>query len=90
MTYAEREEMFAKECWSIKDVMQLFGMPYATASEYIRKIKTRLTIGLGKTLRLEMDGKLHVQDYLDFVGMPSNRYDLNKVEEVNVETNATD
>lgn len=76
MTPEERVNLFSKECWSIHDVQDLFGMPYPTASEYIRKVKTKLTVGMGKELRVDVNGRLHVQDYLDYVGNTTNRYEF--------------
>lgn len=74
MTMQERQEIFAKEYLSIKDMEALFGVTYPQASKMITDIKKRLTVGLKKELRLNMQGKLHVQDYLDYLGVSSDRY----------------
>ncbi len=74
MTMQERQEIFAKEYLSIKDMEALFGVTYPQASKMITDIKKRLTVGLKKQLRLNVQGKLHVQDYLDYLGVSSDRY----------------
>jgi hypothetical protein len=74
MTMQERQEIFAKEYLSIKDMEALFGVTYPQASKMITDIKKRLTVGLKKELRLNVQGKLHVQDYLDYLGVSSDRY----------------
>lgn len=75
MTVAERQEIFAKECLTIKDIEKLFEVDYTTASKIIREIKGKLEFR-GKALRLEICGKLHTQDYLDYVGATARRYDI--------------
>lgn len=67
MTYAEREEIFSKEYLSIGDVQELLGMSYDDAARTIRNIKRR-------TDRLGIRGKIHVQDYLDYFKVPTDRY----------------
>ena len=78
MTIEERQEIFSKECLSIDDFKKLFDMPYPSASEYMRKLKTKLTMGMGKELRMDINGKIHTLDYYEAVGapIPANRYDL--------------
>ena len=78
MTMVEREEIFPKEYLSIKDFEQLYDVNYNMASVLMRDIKTRLTLGQGKELRINISGKLHIQDYLDFVGVSADRYSINK------------
>ncbi len=73
MTYEEREEIFSKEYISIKDIEALFGMSYDDASKKIREIKRGIEFS-GKKLRLNVQGKLHVQDYLDYYGLGPERY----------------
>ena len=68
MTNARREDIMSQECLSIKDIQELCDMPYPTASEYIRKLKTKLTIGMGRELRIDINGKIHTLDYFDAVG----------------------
>ena len=66
MTENERKEILLKECLSIKDFMKLFDMPYPTASEQMRDIKKGIERS-GKTLRVDINGKIHTSDYFDFV-----------------------
>ena len=73
MTYAQREEIFSKEYLTIEDIQSLLGMGYQDAAKTIRNIKRR-------TDRLGIRGKIHVQDYLDYFHIPTDRY--TKPEEV--------
>lgn len=74
MTMQERQEMFAKEYLSIEDMQKLFDITYPMASKMILDIKRR--IEMTKTLRLKVQGKLHIQDYLDYMGIASDRYGI--------------
>lgn len=65
MTYSRREEIFSKECLTIKDIQELFSVSYGAAAKIIRDIKRSIEFS-GKRLRLDMNGKIHVQDYLDY------------------------
>lgn len=65
MTYSRREEIFSKEYISIADMQDLLGMGYDDAAKMIRDIKRSLKFG-GAKVRLNVQGKLHVQDYLDY------------------------
>ena len=67
MTYAEREEIFSKEALSITDMQILLGVGYCEAAKIIRNIKRR-------TDRLGIQGRIHVQDYLDYFQLPPDRY----------------
>ena len=78
MTMAERQDIFAKEYLSIKDIAKLFDVCDKKASVLILDMKRRLTIGMGKTLRLSLEGKIHIQDYLDYLGVTADRYSINK------------
>lgn len=61
MTYSEREEIFAKEVLTIKDLMAVLDIAnYQTAAQLMRQIKR--TTGD----RYPVQGKLHVQDYLEY------------------------
>jgi hypothetical protein len=82
MTRIEREAIFSKEALSIEDVEKLFGVEYDTAAKIIRDIKTKITVGDGKKLRLSVQGKLHMQDYLDYVGVSVDRYSIKQGEEL--------
>lgn len=67
MTYAEREEIFSKEYLTVEDIQNLLGMGYQDAAKTIRNIKRR-------TDRLGIRGKIHVQDYLDYFHILTDRY----------------
>lgn len=60
MTLKEREEILSKDILSVKDVADLLGVSNKKASDIMCKIKH--CIGS----RVEMRGKLHTQDYLDY------------------------
>ena len=65
MTYSRREEIFSKDYISIADMQDLLGMGYDDAAKMIRDIKRSLKFG-GAKVRLNVQGRLHVQDYLDY------------------------
>ena len=73
MTVQERQEIFAKEYLSINDIQKLFDFNYPQASQFILDIKTKFKID-NQPLRLKVQGKIHIQDYLDFIGVKSDRY----------------
>ncbi len=75
MTYAEREEIFSKDYLSIADIQALLGLSYQDAAKTIRNIKR-------KTDRLGLRGKIHVQDYLDYFALSTERY-VRPVSDVN-------
>lgn len=76
MTVDERKDIFSKECLSIKDFEKLYGVDYNTASKIIREIKTKIGIN-GQDLRISISGKIHVEDYLDWVDTKhSDRYSV--------------
>lgn len=77
MTIEERNEIFAKEYLSIADIEKLYGVNYPKASVIITDIKRILTIGRGQKLRWTCNGKIHIQDYLDYLGVTSDRYSTN-------------
>ena len=78
MTYQDREEIFSKEALSIGDVARIYDCSCGKASEMIRQWKSRLTIGMGKTLHLDFDGKIHILGYFEIMGInpnnPGDRY----------------
>ena len=82
MTVQERQEMFAKEYLSIDDIGKLFDINYKMASAFIVKIKKKLVIGCGKELRLDINGKIHIEDYLDYIGVKAERYSFKEDEEL--------
>ena len=58
MTYDQWVEMFAKDYLTINDIQKLLSYSYSAAAKLIRDIKR-------KTDRLHIQGKIHVQDYID-------------------------
>lgn len=74
MTYARREEIFSKEYLSIADLQELLDLKYQGAAELMRNIKRGLCFR-GQGVRLDLQGKLHVQDYLDYFNIKNvDRY----------------
>lgn len=74
MTYSRREEIFSKDYISIADMQDLLGMGYDDAAKMIRDIKRALKINPkfnGQGVRLDVQGRLHVQDYLDYFNIPN-------------------
>ena len=67
MTYAEREAIFSKEYLSIADLGTLLGLNYQMAAKRMRDMKRRSD-------RLGIQGKIHVQDYLEYFALPPDRY----------------
>lgn len=67
MTVKERNEMFAKDYLTINDVQALLNMDYGSAAALIRQIRR-------KTDRLNIQGKIHVQDYIDYFKLDISRY----------------
>lgn len=67
MTAAKREEMFSKDYLTIKDVQELLDLSYGDAAKLIRQIRR-------KTDRLGIQGKIHVQDYIDYYNLDIKRY----------------
>ena len=73
MTWAKREEIFSKDYISIADMQVLLGLSYNDAAIKLRDIKRGLE-RKGQQPRITTQGKLHVQDYLDYYNLPSARY----------------
>lgn len=77
MTYSRREEIFSKDYISIADMQDLLGMGYDDAAKTIRDIKRELRLNPkynGQGVRIDIQGKLHVQDYLDYYHLSPERY----------------
>lgn len=79
MTYSRREEIFSKDYISIEELSEILGLCYSDSAKMIRDIKRGLE-SQGKTIRLKTQGKVHVQDYLDYFNLPSARYGGNEKE----------
>lgn len=77
MTYEEREDIFSKEALHISDVSALIGCSFDKAAVLIREWKRKIQFS-GKELRLNLDGKIHILDYFDVMGIngedPGERY----------------
>lgn len=67
MTAQQRQDIFSKEYLSINDIMELLGVSYGDAAEIIRRIRRT-------TDRLNINGKVHVQDYIDYFKLDIARY----------------
>lgn len=67
MTFEQRQIMFSKDYLTINDIMELLGMSYGVAADLIRAIRR-------KTDRLNINGKVHVQDYIDYFKLDIARY----------------
>ena len=84
MTYQGREEIFSKEALHISDIQQLIGCSPSTAAALIREWKRKIEWS-GKELRLKLDGKIHILDYFDVMGIngedPGERYFRRKPKE---------
>ena len=68
MNGERRAEILSKDRLSISDIQELFGIGYQGAAKIIRDIKRKFNF-TGKSLRLDMRGYIHTQDYLDYFGI---------------------
>lgn len=71
MTCAERDEILARDYLDIRDLMNLLGLSYNASAALIRQIKR-------KNDRLHIQGKIHIQDYIDYYGLNVERYKSGK------------
>ena len=67
MAFERRNEIFSKEALSIDDVKELMGVSYDSAQKLIQTIRRHND-------RLNIQGKVHVQDYIDYFHLPPERY----------------
>lgn len=77
MTYEEREKIFAKDYLTIADIEKLHCTTSQVAGRIIRRIKDELTLSKKynqQGVRMNIRGKLHVQDYIDYYRLPPERY----------------
>lgn len=79
MDYTQREQIFSKEVINIQDIMAVMDMSYNDAAEFIRMVKRNLICVQNKTPRESRQGKLHVQDYLDYFHIPENSERYKKI-----------
>lgn len=73
MNWEEREKIFSKDVITLEEFMKLLDLDKSSASILMNDIKKSL-----KRPRIIQRGKLHVQDYLDFYHLDSQRYMPNK------------
>lgn len=66
-----RRNIFSQECLSIRDIMTLMNFGYDQAAAFIRDTKRKIAYTGGR-LRLNVEGRLHTQDYLDFYKLDGN------------------
>lgn len=83
MNYKDREKMFAKDYLTIKDMQELLGVDYQTASKIIRQIRFKYD-------RLKILGKLHVEDYFEYFGIKDRQRYLFKEKKHDHETQTED
>lgn len=65
----ERQEIFSREVLGIQDIMFLFDVSYTTAQNKIKSWKDKLL-----EPRCDLPGKIHVQDYIEILKLPADRY----------------
>ena len=70
MTYAEREEIFSKEVLTNEDIARLFKCSIPKASQIAHEIKRKVGS------RIDFEGRVHVQDYLDYMEIKAERMDM--------------
>ena len=68
MTYEEREQIFSKDYLNVDDVMKLLGTDKSTAYKTIKRIR------LNSKDRLGVNGKISVEDYIDFFDFDFRRF----------------
>ncbi len=64
MTYEEREKILSKEAISYKDLGKLLDICDSMACQKMKEIKRV------QGDRLQIQGKLHIQDYLEYYQIP--------------------
>jgi hypothetical protein len=79
MTYARREEIFSKEALTNQDLAELFDVCESSASQKAKEI--RRVVGD----RLGIQGRVHVQDYLDYMQIKAERMDMYRKPQKEVE-----
>ena len=70
MTYAEREAIFSKEALTNQDIAKLFKCSIPKASKMAQEIKRRVGS------RIDFEGRVHVQDYLDYMEIKEERMSM--------------
>lgn len=85
MTWNKRSDIFAKDVLTIEDIQELLCMSYQDAAKFIRDAKQALKMNPkynNQGVRLDIQGRLHVQDYFDYFNITNmNRYVGTQLEE---------
>ena len=69
MTYARREEIFSKDFLDTHELQEILGFAnLPSASKKMSEIKRVVGDRLG------VKGKLHIEDYLEFFNIKTDRY----------------
>lgn len=79
MTFEEREAIFAKEALTNEDIAKLFECSIPKASQIAHEIKRKVGS------RIKFEGRVHVQDYLDFMEIKQERIDMYRKPPIEVE-----
>ena len=66
MTYAEREKIFSKDAIRTSEIAELYDISLSEASQLVMRIKR--TVGD----RIGIKGRLHTEDYFDFINIDGN------------------
>lgn len=72
MTYARREEIFSKEALTNQNLAELFECSIPKASNIANEIKREVGS------RIKFEGRVHVQDYLDYMQIKEERMAMYK------------
>lgn len=67
MTFEERKNILSKDVLDVDDISKLLGVTKQTAYAVIRRIKF-------KTDRLGIQGKILIQDYIEYFNLDFRRY----------------
>lgn len=70
MDYRRREEIFSKEVLNLQDMQDLLDLSPSAASIKIQDIKRKVGD------RLNIKGRLHIQDYLEWLNLKDDKYML--------------
>ena len=62
-----RKKILSHDVLSVKDFAELLGVGERVASDIMKQIKE-------KQDRLKLQGRIHIQDYIDFFKLDNTRY----------------
>ena len=76
-----------KEVYTIEDIAGMYSVKYDKAAQIIRDIKRKLIMSpkfKNEELRIDIRGKIHIQDYNDYFGIKGgvNEYENEKNESI--------